>query len=129
MEFAKPHRWYVLLILVLTLLVAGAGVAEPLVMKYIFDRIASESILDPILFGVLGLLILAVVKETFAGFSNWLIWRIRLTIHYRLLSETVERIHRLPFDYHREQGVGAIMTRLERAIAGLLVLSVNLLLI
>ena len=118
MEFAKPHRWYVLLILVLTLLVAGAGVAEPLVMKYIFDRIASESILDPILFGVLGLLILAVVKETFAGFSNWLIWRIRLTIHYRLLSETVERIHRLPFDYHREQGVGAIMTRLERAIAG-----------
>ncbi|MEX0719463.1 MAG: ABC transporter ATP-binding protein [Balneolaceae bacterium] len=118
LEFAHPHRWYVLLILILTLLVAGAGVIEPLIMKYIFDALEESTILQPVLIGVAGLFGLSVLKETFSGISNWLVWRIRLTIHYRLLSETVERIHRLPFDYHRKIGVGAIMTRLERSING-----------
>ncbi|MGK7388716.1 MAG: ABC transporter ATP-binding protein [Candidatus Cyclobacteriaceae bacterium M2_1C_046] len=118
LEFAKPHRWYVILILILTLLVAAAGVSEPLLMKYIFDRLGQQGVFTSVLLGVGGLLILTLLKETFTGFSNWLTWRIRLTIHYRLLSETVDRIHRLPFDYHRKQGVGAIMSKLEKAIQG-----------
>jgi ATP-binding cassette subfamily B protein len=118
LEFARPHRWYILIILILTLIVAGAGVVEPLIMKYIFDRIADKAIFELIITGVAGLFILAVLKESSSGFSNWLIWRTRLIIHYRLLSETVDRLHRLPFDYHRKQGVGAVMTRLDRSIQG-----------
>ena len=116
--FARPHRGYILLILILTLLVAGAGVIEPLIMKYIFDKIEQDAVFDTIMKGAIGLFILAILKESASALSNWLIWRTRLIIHYRLLSETVDRIHRLPFDYHRKQGVGAIMTRLERAIQG-----------
>lgn len=118
LEFARPHRWYVLIILILTLIVAGAGVVEPLIMKYIFDRISEEAVFDLIVKGAAGLLILAVIKESSSGISNWLIWRTRLIIHYRLLSETVDRLHRLPFDYHRKQGVGAVMTRLDKSIQG-----------
>ena len=118
LEFARPHRWYLLVILVLTLLVTSAGVVEPLIMKYIFDAIEAKTFMQPILIGVAGLFVLALFRETFSGISNWLIWRIRLIIHYHLLSETVERIHRLPIDYHRKIGVGAIMTRLERSITG-----------
>lgn len=118
LEFARPHRWYVILILIFTLIVAAAGVTEPLIMKYIFDRLGQQDVFNSVLLGVGGLLVLTLLRETFTGFSNWLTWRTRLTIHYRLLSETVDRIHRLPFDYHRRQGVGAIMTKLEKAIQG-----------
>src|SRR5690606_36227518 len=45
-------------------------------------------------------------------------WRTRLDIHYGLLNATVERLHRLPHDIHRKEGVGAIMNRLDRGIQG-----------
>lgn len=118
LDFARPHRWYLAVILILTLLVSAAGVIEPLIMKYIFDAIESEAVFRTILTGVGALFLLTILREGFNGISNWLIWRIRLTIHYTLLSETVGRIHRLPFDYHRRVGVGAIMTKLERSING-----------
>lgn len=118
LNFARPHRGYLIVILILTLIVAAAGVVEPLILKFIFDTFSGEFEWKAILYGVIGLLILALFKEGASGASNWLIWRTRITIHYHLLSQTVDRIHRLPFDYHRREGVGAIMTRLERAITG-----------
>jgi ATP-binding cassette, subfamily B, bacterial len=45
-------------------------------------------------------------------------WRVRLAVHFRLLSATVDRLHSLPLEYHREQSVGQLMTRLDRSISG-----------
>ncbi len=92
---------------------------EPLVLKYIFDGLAAKSALRVVIFGAAFLLGLGLFKETALSFSNWLTWRTRLKIQQYLLDITVERIHRLPHDIHRKEGVGAIMTRLDRSIQGL----------
>jgi ATP-binding cassette, subfamily B, bacterial len=116
--FARPHRWTVLGILCLTIIVAGANAAEPLVMKYIFDQLGVQGSLHAVLQGVAMLLGLALLRELTGGVSNWLSWRTRLGIHFALMDATVERLHRLPHDIQRREGVGAIMTRLERGIQG-----------
>jgi len=117
--FARAHRWLVLVILLMTLLVAAANAVEPLVMKYIFDRLTGGAgAVEAVLAGVGALVGLALLREIGSFVSNWLSWRTRLAIHYGLLDATVHRLHRLPLYAQHREGVGAIMTRLDRGIQG-----------
>lgn len=118
LRFARPHALAAAVILVLTLLVAGAGALEPLAMKYIFDRLTGPEAAEGLFLGVALLAGLALGRELAQALSNLLTWRTRLRVHYSLLDQTVSRLHRLPQDYQRKEGVGAIMTRLDRSIQG-----------
>ncbi|MGE5499586.1 MAG: ABC transporter ATP-binding protein, partial [Syntrophothermus sp.] len=118
LSFTRPHRWAIVLILFITLLTAAMNAAEPLVMKYIFDSLGGNIVVKSIIAGVVMLVLLGIFREAATGFSNWLTWRTRLSIQNGLLDLTVEKLHRLPHDIHRKEGVGAIMTRLDRGISG-----------
>jgi ATP-binding cassette, subfamily B, bacterial len=120
LRFALPYRRTVLTILLITLGLAALNAAEPLILKCVFDSLASKGSIQPLFNGILLLLSLGVFREIATGASNWLTWHTRLGIHYELLENTVERIHRMPLSLHRTEGVGAIMTRLDRGIQGFL---------
>jgi ATP-binding cassette subfamily B protein len=120
MLLARSQRWSIATILLFTLVQAGLSAVEPLILKYLFDGLGREDALHVVMWGVAMLLGLGLFREGGSTFSNWLTWRTRLNIHYHLLDLTVERIHRLPHDIHRKEGVGAIMTRLDRSIQGLI---------
>ncbi len=60
----------------------------------------------------------ALARETMAGFSNWLTWRTRVGLQYALLEATIGKLHRMPLRIQRSEGIGAIMTRLDRSIQG-----------
>ncbi|MCU7495063.1 MAG: ABC transporter ATP-binding protein [Ignavibacteria bacterium] len=109
---------FLFLILGLTLIVATANALEPLIMKYIFDRLGGSATTKTIIVGAGLLLGLGLFRDIIGGFSNWLSWRTRLNIQYGLLEATVAKLHRLPADLQRKEGVGAIMTRLDRGITG-----------
>jgi ATP-binding cassette, subfamily B, bacterial len=116
--FARPYRWKVITILGITLFVAAINAAEPLIMKYIIDSLSAGPKRSPLVNGILLLIGLGLVREIATAGSNWLTWHTRLGIHYELLGATVERLHRLPLSFHRREGVGAVMTRLDRGIQG-----------
>lgn len=120
LSLTRSQRAYIAMILLLTLALAGLNAFEPLVFKYIFDGLGKKDAMHFVGWGVGALLVLGLFKESCGSLSNWLTWRTRLNIHYHLLDITVERIHRLPHDIHRKEGVGAIMTRLDRSIQGLI---------
>lgn len=116
--FAFPFRRAVLLILLITLVLAAINAAEPLILKYIFDDLASPRRLGVLGTGM-GLLVgLSIFREIATAYSNWQTWHARLGIHYSLLETTVGRLHRMPLSFHRAEGVGAIMTKLDRGIQG-----------
>ncbi|MHA3773549.1 ABC transporter ATP-binding protein [Verrucomicrobiota bacterium sgz303538] len=102
----------------LTLVLAAINAAEPIVLKYLFDHLSGGRSLQPLMYGVGLLVVLAVLKEMVTGGSNWLTWKTRLGIHHSLLGATVGRLHKLPISFHRAEGVGAIMTKLDRSIQG-----------
>lgn len=118
LQYAFPYRGTVLAIFLVTLLLAGINAAEPLVLKYLFDSIGFQRGKESV--GVaIGLLIaIALCREVATGFTNWRTWYARLGIHHALLESTIERLHRMPLAFHREEGVGAIMTKLDRGIQG-----------
>jgi len=119
LRIASPERLAIAVILVLTLTLASMSAAEPLVLKYIFDGLARDNALNFVAKGVLMLLALGLTREIASVFSNWLTWRTRISIHYRLLDVAVERIHRLPHEMHRNEGSGGVMTRLDRSLQSL----------
>jgi ATP-binding cassette subfamily B protein len=116
--YAQPHKSKILLILLLTITTASINVIEPLILKFIFDRLASDRNFNSILGGILVFLAIGAVRELCFVYSNSLSWKTRLSIHFNLLNAIVERLHLLPFEYSRKEGVGAIMTRMERGING-----------
>ena len=99
---------------------AALSAIEPLILKYVFDALGEgANAAHYLLVGLGGLVVMMVTKEAFQAFSNWLTWRTRIGVHYSLTEATVSRLHTLPVSYHRNEGVGALMTRLDRGIQGL----------
>lgn len=117
-RFALPQRHAIIVIVVLVLAAAGINAFEPLVLKWVFDQLTESRQGGAILSGVLLLLGLAVAREVMDGLANWLTWRTRIGLQYALLEATVGKLHRMPLRIQRSEGIGAIMTRLDRSIQG-----------
>ncbi|WP_119458742.1 ABC transporter ATP-binding protein [Rhodospirillaceae bacterium SYSU D60014] len=118
LRYAAPFRRSIGAIFLLTLALASINAAEPLVLKYIFDELTAGQGVRPLIVGVVGLLLLGIVREGIGGLSNWLSWKSRIGVQYALLEATVERLHRAPLRLQQGEGVGAIITRLDRSIQG-----------
>jgi len=118
LAFTFPHRRAVLAITGLTVVMAALNATEPLVLKLIFDGLQETRALHGLWRGVAILIALALVREAIGIVANWLTWHTRLGIHFALLETTVGRLHRMPLRLQRSEGVGAIMTRLDRGIQG-----------
>jgi ATP-binding cassette subfamily B protein len=117
-RFALPQRHAVVLIVILVLAAAGINAFEPLVLKWVFDQLTEIRQPSAILSGVLLLLAFAIAREAMDGFANWLTWRARIGLQYALLEATVGKLHRMPLRIQRSEGIGAIMTKLDRSIQG-----------
>jgi ATP-binding cassette, subfamily B, bacterial len=118
LSFIKPYRTTIGIILVIMLMVAALGALEPLIYKVVFDRLGMQSGIDELLLAVGAIMAAAIAKEALNGFSNWLSWKVRLSVNYKLLDSTTSRIHSLPLSYHRDETVGGLMTRLNHGING-----------
>jgi ATP-binding cassette subfamily B protein len=108
----------VVAILGLTAAVALLNAAEPLVLKHVIDELAAGASPRPLAIGIGVLLAVGLLREALAAHSATLLWRTRLAVHQALLEAMVGRLHRLPLSFYRNEGVGAIMTRLERGVHG-----------
>ncbi len=117
LRFLAPHRRRIGVILALALFSTALNAAEPLVMKVVFDALVARS--PRAVMGAVGvLLLIAILREAGQAISNLWTWRTRLRVHYSLTEAAVGRLHGLPVAFHRREGVGAVMTRLDRGIQG-----------
>jgi ATP-binding cassette subfamily B protein len=90
------------------------------VLKLIFDGLTTRPALGPLGRGLGILALLALAREASQAVSDWLTWRTRIGLQYALLEATVGKLHNMPLRMQRSEGVGAIMTRLDRSIQGLI---------
>lgn len=116
----RPSLTSVISMVALTLAAAVASALEPLLLRLVIDDLSAGGSFRLVLYGAAGLLGVALVREGLTALSNWLAWRTRLQVHQALLDQTVGRLHTLPVGFHRDHGVGALMTRLDRGIQGFL---------
>lgn len=117
-RFAFPQRHAIAIIVALMLGIAAVGAVEPLVLKWVIDKLAAAQGFNAIVPGVALLAVLAIAREVMDGTANWLTWRTRIGVQYALLEATVGKLHKMPLNLQRSEGVGALMTRLDRSIQG-----------
>jgi len=117
-RFALPQRHAIAVILILVLAVAGLSAFEPLILKWVFDELTAARQVAVIVLAISTLLGAALIRELMDGFANWLTWRTRIGLQYALLEATIGKLHRMPLRLQRSEGIGAIMTRLDRSIQG-----------
>jgi ATP-binding cassette subfamily B protein len=118
--YIRPFRGVIVGILLLTLAAAGIGAVEPLLLKQAFDALAGGAGFIAFAVPVGSLAALVLVKEAANAGSNWLGWRARLSIHERLLQSAVGKLQAMPLKQQREEGVGSLVSRLDRSIQGVL---------
>jgi len=118
-RFAEHFTGSIARAALLTLALAALNAAEPLLLKFIFDQVARPDPLVPLAVGVGLLLATGASREGAAALSDRLVWKTRLGIQYNLLEKTLERLHHQPLDFYRQDGTGAVLTRLDRSINGL----------
>jgi ATP-binding cassette subfamily B protein len=108
------------LIAVVALAVSTASIAafEPLVLKAVFDSFLTGRALSSAFMPFALLIGISLARDGLALVQDRLFWKARLAINFSLLRATVDRLHSLPLSYHRDQSVGATMTKIERGIAG-----------
>jgi len=93
------------------------GASEPFLYKVIFDAFGRGDVVRAV--ETLGVLVPFLLgRECLLGMLDWLVWRVRIAINFEMLSQTIERLHALPLAHHREEAVGAVMTKMERGITG-----------
>jgi ATP-binding cassette subfamily B protein len=117
-RFAFPQRYAIAVIIALTLTVAAVNAVEPLIIKAVFDELAAGQRLRILILGLVALAGFALFREVLNAAGNWLTWRTRIGLQYALLEATIGKLHKMPLRMQRSEGIGAIMTRLDRSIQG-----------
>ena len=118
LTFLRPFRLEVGGVLGLALIVSALAAVEPLLLKYIFDRVVGDRSMRAIAYGIAGLLSLGVTREIVTAVQNWLTWKTRIDLQFSLTEKTVGKLQQLPVSFHRSTGVGSILTRLDRGVQG-----------
>lgn len=120
LQFTRAHTASVVIISLCTLVLAAANAAEPLILKFVFDNLGKRLPIQALTSGIILLVAIVIGREIVSAVSNWLTWHTRLGIHYALLDATVGRLHSMPLRMQHSEGVGAVMTKLDRSIQGFL---------
>lgn len=118
LQFVRPFSWRVAGIALLALLVSALGVAEPLVLKKIFDLLGPGAKVMELAVAI-GALCLLLASRT--GIEAWLsvaTWRTRLGVDYQLREALLGKLNTLPLTYHQSESVGGTVNRLNRATDG-----------
>ncbi|HET9960531.1 MAG TPA: ABC transporter ATP-binding protein [Polyangiaceae bacterium] len=115
--YFAEHRAGLLAVVVLAIGTASLSALEPLVLKGLFDRFLEVRGVGEVLVPFSSLLGIVLARELLLPIQDRLFWRSRLGVNFGLLQATVDRLHSLPLEYHRDQSVGATMTKIERGIS------------
>jgi ATP-binding cassette subfamily B protein len=118
LEFARPQRRRLSAVIAVALLLAAASALDPLIMKFLFDRLGSPDGLHAFAAGLAGLAVLEVVRAGLQGLMAVWSWDVRLAVEYEVRERVVTKLNALPLSFHQREGVGGMMTRINQAIAG-----------
>ena len=117
LEFVRPHRRRLAVVVLLALLLAGASATDPLILKYLFDQIGHPGGLRAFTMALGGLVALELARATVQGWMGVWSWDVRLGTEYAVRERVVTRLNALPLAFHQEHGVGGTMTKVNQAIA------------
>ena len=118
LQFVRPLKRQIAGISTLAVIVATLGVAEPLVLKRIFDALAARASLSTLVVLACVLYGLLASRAALDALLNASTWRTRLGVDYQLREALLGKLGALPLSYHQRESVGGTVNRVNRGIDG-----------
>ncbi len=118
LEFARPQRRRLSAVVALALILAAVSALDPLILKYLFDQLATPDGFTRFAGGLAALAVLEMVRAGLQGVMGVWSWDVRLAVEYEVRSRVVSKLNSLPLSFHQRESVGGTMTRINQAIAG-----------
>jgi ATP-binding cassette subfamily B protein len=118
LQFVRPLKRQIAGISTLAIIVAALGVAEPLVLKRIFDALAARASLSAPIVLACVLYALLASRAALDALLNASTWRTRLGVDYQLREALLGKLGALPLSYHQRESVGGTVNRINRGIDG-----------
>jgi hypothetical protein len=100
--YLRAERVSLFGIILLSTSSAGLAAFEPWILKRLFHGFVSGLRWSALLWPFASLVALLAAKEILSAVFERIFWCTRLAINFTLLQATVERLHSLPLQYHRE---------------------------
>ena len=116
--FVTPQRGRIGLVLLLALVVAALGAAEPLLAKLIFDELAEGAFGRTVALALGSLVALELARTVGSSLLGVVTWEVRLAVDFTIRERLVGKLNSLPISYHQQESVGGTMTRLNQSVAG-----------
>jgi ATP-binding cassette subfamily B protein len=118
LQFVRPLSRQIAGISALAITVSALGVAEPLVLKRIFDALGAHASVTALVVLASVLLGLLSARTALEALLNASTWRTRLGVDYRLREALLGKLGSLPLSYHQRESVGGTVNRVNRGIEG-----------
>ena len=118
LQFVRPLKRQIAGISALAIVVATLGVAEPLMLKRIFDALAARAPIATLLGLASILFCLLASSSALDALLNASTWRTRLGVDYQLREALLGKLGTLPLSYHQRESVGGTVNRVNRGIDG-----------
>ncbi|MDB4909507.1 MAG: putative type multidrug transport system, ATP-binding and permease component [Gemmatimonadetes bacterium] len=118
LQFVRPLKRQIAGISALAIIVAALGVAEPLLLKRIFDALGARASITALVVLASVLLGLLAARTALEALLNASTWRTRLGVDYRLREALLGKLGVLPLSYHQRESVGGTVNRVNRGIDG-----------
>lgn len=120
-SFFSPYGHRLVAALAIALATALLSACEPLLYKRIFDAVGSGAgSLEAVVLPLFGLSVALLAREGLWALLDLTVWRVRIAANFDILEATIDRLHSLPLSHHKGESVGAVMTKVERGIGGVM---------
>ena len=105
-------------VVVLGLVVAALGAAQPLLLKLLFDELAARGASSRLILAVAALFVLETTRTALNGVLTVATWKVRLVVDYALRERLIGKLATLPMSFHQGASVGGLMNRMNQGISG-----------
>ena len=109
--YLKPYLILSLGAFIAMLMVTGANLVAPQLIRQLIDNGISVESWSGILWATLGLLAVAAVRGVFSFLNSFLSEKASQNIAFDLRNQIYEKLHALSFSYHDKNRTGQLMTR------------------
>jgi ATP-binding cassette subfamily B protein len=116
--FFAPYAVRIVGVVALALATAALAALEPLLYKQVLDAVSDETRVGRALLFVTALVVALLGREALLAWLDCAMWRVRLAVSFDLMRATIGRLHSLPLLHHRDESVGARISKIERGING-----------
>jgi len=116
--YGRPYRWWILGMLVITLLTTGLSLLTPLIMRTLIDKTLPQRDLHGLAWLVAAMLAIPLANGAFNVWLRQLNSRVGEGVVYDLRSELFSHLQRMSLGFFTHTKVGELMSRLNNDVVG-----------